>query len=169
MKPLLSTTAMGLLLCLGYSLPASAEQSKDCGVTMPCAKMGTDLKYTSGVQSKDCGVTMPCAKAAAAGTATAAAKRTRVSNGPSAAIRTSAAATPPPSRAPATTVRTGYAYQSQPSAWGSPATGRPMITGRSASVRTAPQPAFQTSGGWSQPQPWGWGNYQPWQASPGYR
>ena len=28
MKPLLSTTAMGLLLCLGYSLPASAEQSK---------------------------------------------------------------------------------------------------------------------------------------------
>ena len=24
MKPLLSTTAMGLLLCLGYSLPASA-------------------------------------------------------------------------------------------------------------------------------------------------
>src|SRR6476659_8857608 len=62
MKPLLSTTAMGLLLCLGYSLPASAEQSKDCGVTMPCAKMGTDLKYTSGVQSKDCGVTMPSAK-----------------------------------------------------------------------------------------------------------
>ena len=86
MKPLLSTTAMGLLLCLGYSLPASAEQSKDCGVTMPCAKMGTDLKYTSGVQSKDCGVTMPCAKAAAAGTATAAAKRTRVSNGPSVVI-----------------------------------------------------------------------------------
>lgn len=166
MKPLLSTTAMGLLLCLGYSLPASAQQSKDCGVTMPCAKMGTDLKYTSGVQSKDCGVTMPCAKAAATGTTTAAATR---NSGRSAAIRTRAAATPPPNRAPATTVQTGYAYQSQPSAWGSPATGRPVITGRSASVRTAPQPAFQTSGGWSQPQPWGWGNYQPWQASPGYR
>jgi hypothetical protein len=168
MKPLLSTAAMGLLLSLGYSLPASAAQSKDCGTTMPCAKMGTDLKYTSGVQSKDCGTTMPCAKAATAGTATAAATRTRVSSRPSPAVRTSAALMPPPNRTPATAVQTGYAYQSQPGGWGSPATGSPMITGRSASVRTAPQPAFyQTPGGWSQPQPWGY--YQPRQATPWYR
>jgi hypothetical protein len=169
MRLLLTTAAFGALMAASSAVPATAQQSADCGkYGMTCAPMGKNLNYTNGTQAKDCGrYGMTCAKGAtpAATTASVApaavtprsdittgrsAARTRVSTRREARVRTAAAVPADTGARAATTTTTvqagngyGYGYQPQYYGWGyqpTPAVA-PVVTGRSVAV-TAPAPAI---------------------------
>src|SRR3954454_21971131 len=92
MRLLLTTAALGALMVASSAVPASAQQSKDCGkYGMTCAPMAKSPNYTSGVQASDCGkYGMTCAKGATTASVTPGlATRERLTTGRSVATRVS--------------------------------------------------------------------------------